>query len=394
MGMIDTFIIKLAALCNLSCSYCYVYKHEDQGWIRRPKFVDDTVFERALIGIQSYCEGRGDHRIKLLFHGGEPTLIGPERFDYLAERARTVLGDRLSGITIQTNAILVNSRWIEVFRRHDVNVGVSMDGPPNIHDAQRVDHMGRGSSAAVAAAVALLQQADLNPGVLCVINPSSSGVEAYRYFRSIGIRRMDFLFPDCTHDSKTRLYGNCGPTPVADYLIPVFDAWFDEDNPKVLVTCLWSLLRRMLGGPGLTDSFGNAPKGYIIVETDGSIETLDALRVCKDGIALSGLNVLRNDFDDLASGLPLVHKVMHEGIPLCATCQACSEVEVCGGGYLPHRYSASQGFDNPSVWCADILRLLLHLRRRVEGAGVLCKGYPSHQPFSERVAENKGSVAD
>ena len=125
----------------------------------------------------------------------------------------------------------------------------------------------------------------------------------------------------------------------------------------------------MLGGPGLTDSFGNGPKGYLIVETDGSIETLDALRVCKDGIALSGLNILHNDFDDLASGLPLVHRLINEGLPLCAQCRSCPEVSVCGGGYLPHRFAAANEFDNPSVWCADILKLLAHMRSALETAG-------------------------
>jgi uncharacterized protein len=362
---LDTVIIKVASACNLNCTYCYVYNHEDQGWRSRPKFVDDAVFDRTLTAIEKYCMLRDGHRINLLFHGGEPTLIGTARFDRLATRAREVLGERLGGMTMQTNATLLNDEWMEVFRRHDIHVGVSMDGPPEAHDARRVDHRGRGSSSRVVAGVELLQDSGLDPGLLCVIDPNASGVDAYGYFRSLGFKRMDFLFPDCSHDSKDRLYGQCGPTPVADYLIPVFDTWFAEDDPTVLITCLWSLLRRLLGGPGLTDSFGNAPKAYVIVETDGSIETLDALRVCKSGISVSGLNILRHDFDDLRTGLPLVHQVMTEGIPLCTTCRRCPEREVCAGGYLPHRYATHNEFDNPSVWCADIKKLLSHMRAAI-----------------------------
>ncbi|HVG38600.1 MAG TPA: hypothetical protein VM870_04895 [Pyrinomonadaceae bacterium] len=105
--------------------------------------------------------------------------------------------------------------------------------------------------------------------------------------------------------------------------------------------------------------------GYLVVETDGSIEALDALRVCEDGIARSSLNVLRNGFDDLHLGLPLVHQLIHQGVPLPAACQICPEKDVCGGGYLPHRYARANGFDNPSVWCADILKLITHIRRRI-----------------------------
>lgn len=386
VSRLDTVIIKLAAGCNLNCSYCYVYNHEDQGWRSRPKFVSDAVFDRALGAVGKYSASHDDHPLNLLFHGGEPTLVGPTRFSQLCERAKGVLGERLGGITVQTNGTLLTEQWTKVFLRHGVHVGVSMDGPPAMHDARRVDHAGRGSSAKVVAGVALLRRAGLDPGLLCVIDPAASGVEAYRYFRSLEFRRMDFLFPDCTHDSKARLYGQCGPTPVADYLIPIFDEWFAEDDPAVLITCLWSLLRRMLGGPGLTDSFGNAPKAYLIVETDGSIETLDALRVCRGGIAMSGLNVLTHDFADLNTGLPLVHQLMTQGIPLSAKCRACPEEKVCGGGYLPHRYASHNEFDNPSVWCADILRLLAHMRQRVAAVSGKQSGPARSQRRSRRRA--------
>ena len=103
---------------------------------------------------------------------------------------------------------------------------------------------------------------------------------------------------------------------------------------------------------------------YLIVDTDGSIQALDALKVCDEGVAESGLNVATDGFDDLARGLPLVNKVIHEGIPLCPKCRSCEESAVCGGGYLPHRYSKENGFDNPSAWCEDILKLIAHLRAK------------------------------
>jgi uncharacterized protein len=60
-----------------------------------------------------------------------------------------------------------------------------------------------------------------------------------------------------------------------------------------------------------------------------------------------------------------VHQVVHRGIPLCATCRRCPEAAICGGGHLPHRYARKNGFDNPSVWCADILALMRHMRSRL-----------------------------
>jgi len=181
---------------------------------------------------------------------------------------------------------------------------------------------------------------------------------------------MDFLLPDVSHDNKERMYGGLGPTPVADYLLPVLDAWLNEDNSEVSVRIFKGLFRRLLGGHGLTDDFGNTGSSYLIVETDGSIEANDALRVCEDGIARSGLNVLRHGFDDLAMGRPLVYKAVNGGFSLPNGCLGCPERHVCGGGYLPHRFSKRNGFDNPSVWCADILRLMKHMRQHLAAEGL------------------------
>ena len=209
-----------------------------------------------------------------------------------------------------------------------------------------------------------MQDAGLEPGILCVINPAASGIMIYRYFRSLNIQGMNFLFPDFTHESKDRFCAY-GDTPVADYLIPIFDEWFGEDDPTVRIKLFWELIRRIMGREPEGDAFGNPLLSYLVIDTDGTIQALDALKVCEENIAESGLDVLKNGFDDLQYGLPLVHRMVHVGIPLSAECQQCTERSVCGGGYMPHRYSKGKGFDNPSMWCKDIFKLLAHIRSRV-----------------------------
>lgn len=364
-GSVNAIILKVASLCNINCSYCYIYQHEDQSFRLRPKFISEEVFEATLAAMCRYSDRRGQHKLALTFHGGEPTLIGAERLDWMAARAREVLGPRLRFLALQTNATMIDDALLDVFLRHGFNVGVSLDGPAAVHDQVRVDHAGRGTHARTVAGLRRLHEAGFDPIILCVINPGQSGLEIYRYFRSLGARRMDFLLPDVSHDNKARLYGQYKREPVADYLIPIFNAWFDEDNPEIQIRILWGLTRAIMGGWSDTDAFGNTLMNYLVVEADGSIEALDALRVCEDGITRSGLNVLHDGFDDLERGLPLVHQAVEVGIPLPTACHGCPEQETCAGGYLPHRYSRANGFDNPSVWCADILKLLSHMRRRI-----------------------------
>jgi len=367
-GAIYAVILKIAAPCNLNCSYCYVYNHQDKSYRTRPIFISEAVSERVWEVISDYCDRRGQHTMGITFHGGEPTLIGAKRLDLLARRAKDVLGHRLRGLSIQTNATLIDQDWIDVFQKNDVKVGVSLDGPREVNDMFRVDHSGRGSYEKVIAGLSCLQNNNLDPSILCVVNPTLSGADTFRYFLSLGIRRMNFLLPDATHDSKQRLYGHLGATPVADYLIPAFDAWFDLDDPDVKISLFTDFLRMMMGGESETDAFSNPLMSYVVIETDGSIEALDALRVCEENIASSGLNVVTHGLDDLHLGRPLLPRAIHEGFALTDVCQRCAERDLCGGGYLPHRYARTNGFDNPSVWCLDILKLLGHIRGRLEQA--------------------------
>ncbi len=362
---VSAIVLKIASRCNLNCSYCYMYNHEDKSYLDKPKLISDEVYGQTLTAMREYCDRRGDGQtMAIVYHGGEPTLVGVDRFDRLAARARDELGDRLGLLGMQTNAVLLTPAWVDVFRRHDVRVSVSLDGPPAIHDAARVDHQGRGSHGRTVAGLRTLMDRGLEPRVLSVVNPGESGAAAYRHLRSLGVSSMDFLLPDVSHDSKATFYGHLPPYAVADFLIDAFDAWFDEDDPEVNVRLFANLIRSFLGDAPGSDAFGNPLMSYLIVDTDGSIEAMDALRVCREGMASSELNVANHGFDDLETGLPLVHKAVHRGFELAASCTRCAERQVCGGGHLPHRYAQANGFDNPSAWCADIYKFFSHVRKR------------------------------
>lgn len=96
---------------------------------------------------------------------------------------------------------------------------------------------------------------------------------------------------------------------------------------------------------------------------DGAIEGLDVLGVCGTEVPQTGLNVLANDIVDIADASDLLGSAMFSGTTLPQSCESCPERETCGGGYLPHRHSSASGFDNPSVWCADLLAFFEHVRR-------------------------------
>ena len=121
-----------------------MYNHTDKSYQSRPKFMSDEVFSATLEAVKTYCDDRAPHGMWLTFHGGEPTLIGAEKFDRMAAMARDVLQHRLTQISIQTNGTLIDDNWCSVLRKHMVNVGLSLDGGQSSHDQFRVYHSGRG----------------------------------------------------------------------------------------------------------------------------------------------------------------------------------------------------------------------------------------------------------
>jgi len=340
-----------------------MYQHADQSWRQRPPFMSEETFGHLLTRIEEYCDRRPGREMYITFHGGEPMLMDPRQFDRFVSMAVEKLKDRVS-LGMQTNATLVSDEWIEVLKRHNLRVGVSLDGPPEIHDLVRIDHAGRGSYSKAVEGMRKLQENRVFSCILTVINPGQSGLEIYRHIRSLGVKNMNFLLPDVTHDSKRLFYPDFGATPVSDYLIPIFDDWFDEDDPGVVIRLFTSILTYLMGGSANFEAIGNHCENYLVIDTDGNIQANDALKVCDDGISESGLNVARHGFDDLHLGLPLVNHLVHEGLSLSAQCQACPERDVCGGGAVTTRYAKANGFDNPSVWCADMLALIGHIRAR------------------------------
>jgi uncharacterized protein len=190
-------------------------------------------------------------------------------------------------------------------------------------------------------------------------------VEFHRSLAELGPRQIDYLLPDVTHDHVEPMRREFGELPCAKFLIPVFDEWWSGGTDGPTVRMFWNVVRTILGGGSLVDYLGNNPFRYVFIETDGTIQGLDVLRLCSPGCTDTGLSVLDFGLRQAISGHDLVRQSTFDGVGLPTACAPCPESSTCAGGYLPHRYSTDRLFDNPSVWCADLLALYQHVRAQL-----------------------------
>ncbi len=382
--LVNTFLCKVASRCNLDCDYCYMYHHADQSWRDRPRFMSDSTVEAFGRNLADYVATAKLDEVTVLLHGGEPLLAGEERITRFCTALQTALeplGTSLE-FAMQTNGVLLTPRWMEVLARFQITFGVSLDGDQAANDRHRVDHNKQSSYGDVEQGLRTIQVSpyrDLFRGFLSVIDVRNDPISTYQYLLNWQPPRLDFLLPEGTHDlpppgirgggSVTRT-----PTPYADWLIPIFDEWFNHPG-QTEIRLFENLIDVLLGGRSQTDGTGEGSFNLLTIETDGAIEDVDLFKAAYSGAAtLAPLlerppNVATTRFVDLTSSPTVVERHRLNTIDgLCHTCRDCPAVQACGGGFVPHRWSKENRFANPSVYCADLYKLISHVNRALGNA--------------------------
>lgn len=362
-------ILKVASRCNLNCDYCYMYNLADKSYLGQPKFMSGKIVEALINEVKNHCLLHGIKHFEFIFHGGEPLLLSPDFYIDFVETAGKVLDSVVTpGFSLQTNGVLLTDKWCEVFASLGIRVGISLDGLPAIHDAHRVDHQGRGSYQATLKGLKIAQESAYLkgvPGVLTVIDVDSDPVETYHHLKSLGIRHVNFLFPDGNFDYLPKGIDFSGEkTLYADWLISLFDTWLNDTSPKPEIRLFRQVMQLVLGIDNGFEYWGKRRNEFIVIETDGSIEAIGALKSCGENFTKAGVNILSASLDEaLQTDLAQIYHLSHE--KLCSQCLNCPVGEVCGGGYLPHRFGRNRGFNNPSVYCQDLLKLICHIQHSV-----------------------------
>lgn len=265
------------AVCNLDCSYCFYLAKEELypgSGFRMP----DPVLESYVKGLLAAHEGSPE--VTVAFQGGEPTLMGIEFFERVLqlEREHARPGQAVLN-TLQTNATLIDDEWAEFLARHGFLVGVSIDGPRELHDAYRVDKGGKPTFDRVLRGLDALRRHGVEWNALTVVNAANAehGTEVYRFLRDDLGATFIQLIPIVEPRADGSVSERSVPAEAyGRFLIDVFDEWVRRDVGTVFVQSFDTALAHWLGLTGVgvcvhEDTCGRA----VALEHNGDVYSCD-----------------------------------------------------------------------------------------------------------------------
>lgn len=369
---LSSFLIKVHSRCNLMCDYCYEYNCGNTSWRQKPREMSWEVYAKAVDRIVEHAARHSVPSVFFSFHGGEPLLRTPDFYRQAVDHARREFGRHQIeiGFGMQSNATLLNAEMARTLEELNIGIGVSLDGPEDAHNQFRVYSNGLPSYADARAGLEHLLTPEgrkIWGGFLTVINVERDPCEIFDHLASFLPLSTDFLEP---HGAWNKLpSGKDTPedTRYGDWLIRLFDHWFHSDSAAIPIRKFDEIIEHLCGGHGSLESFGLEPVDLITIATDGAYETVDCIKAAYPAAEHLGLNVFEHSLDQvLAHPMISMRQIGLDALP--EICRQCDLVHVCGGGYFAHRYSPENGFRNPSIYCADLQKLIRHIQKRVREA--------------------------
>src|SRR3569833_737491 len=354
------FILKVHSRCNLSCDYCYMYEMADQSWRRQPRKMARPTVDRVAMRIAEHARAKLLERVDVTLHGGEPLFAGVDHLRYTIEAVRQACAPDVEvGFNVQTNGVLLDPPFLDLFREYGVQVGVSLDGDEEGHDRHRRWANGQGSFQAVRAGLERLGSAPyrhLFSGLLSTVDLGNDPVLTYEAMLEFEPPAINFLLPHGNWDTPPPGRPPDESTPYGDWLVAAFDRWYGSPDKATHVQHNDEITMLLFGRPSTGEAVGLSPVAIVVVETNGEIEQVDTLKSAYEGAARTTLHVSRDPFES-ALLLPSIAARQIRSHALGEECQECSLRLVCGAGHYTHRYRSGTGFRNPTVYCHDLQRL-------------------------------------
>ena len=367
-------------VCNIDCEYCF-YLEKQALFAERRTRMSDEVLARFIRG---YVESQPTPVVDFVWQGGEPTLRGLGFFRRVVElQAPHRGGGKTIHNALQTNGTLLDDAWCAFLKENGFTVGISLDGPREVHDRHRVDRRGRGTFDQVMRGLGLLQRHGIEYNVLCTVTRESSlrPLEVYGFLKEAGVEFIQFapVIERPAGPGGTPGLRLAGPAPLdrtlpdaevtpwsvrpeeyGDFLVAIYEAWVRADVGTVFVMNFEWALNAWLGNPSPICVHARQCGGSLVVEHDGDVYACDHYVYPEHRLG----SVLHDDLVTLGARSRATGFGVEKETALPRQCRECPVLAACRGGCPKHRFLRSvHGEPGLHYLCAGYLRFFLHIRK-------------------------------
>ena len=329
---ISSVLVKpVSADCNLACEYCFYSSKTDLY----PETKRHRMSDRVLRELIAQFIGLSLDRTSFCWQGGEPTLAGLN-FYRKAVKYQSLFaapGQEVEN-SLQTNGILIDEEWAKFLARHKFLVGVSLDGPKDLHDHYRKDHAGGPSYERAMRGTEWLRRFSVDFNILVLLNRRNieHPRELYRFFLKEGFRYLQFI-PCVERDPETGKIAEYSITPeqYGQFLIDAFDEWTSGGVPQVYVRDFDEILIAYVTGEAPSCTFSRECGKYVVVEYNGDVYACDFYVEPRWFLG----NFTEQPLEEIIATEKFL-KFKKQKSKLTQKCEGCPWLKYCRGGCPKH----------------------------------------------------------
>ena len=345
---ITSLLVKpVSAICNLDCAYCFYLDREADPYKSLPgRLMSEEMLERMVDTYMFYSYPNS----VFAFQGGEPMLAGLDFYRKLTgfQKQYGRQGHKVSN-SLQTNAVLIDEDWCELFSEHGWLLGVSLDGPQEIHDTYRRNKGGAGSWHQVIKGIEMLQKNKVEFNILCVLSQANAGKpqELYRFFKGMGVDNVQYIPLSEFYPDGTPMPFTITPEQYGRFLCETFDMWW-SDRRKFRIRFFDNLAEAAVGIPAGSCMFHETCDSYAVVEYNGDIYPCDFF--VEENWRLG--NITLDSWPEIARSKR--RQVFSGNKTILHTeCQKCEWRSICRQGCPKSRYAPHRRFEDLDYFCTS-----------------------------------------
>ena len=340
-------VLQPSPYCNIRCTYCYLGNRDDR------RLMSDAVIEAICQKIFANLDANASPTV--VWHAGEPTTAPISWYDHAYERLRDVTPAATS-FAMQSNGIAIDENWIELFRRTNTSVSLSIDGPQHFHDRRRRTRNNKPTWQLAVGALRRLQNAGFEPNVICVLHPDGlTKPDAYYEFcRDHSIMQISFSIDELEGANRTSSFSARDyKQDVTDFLATILARAYDEGYPLHVREV--ERIATVLTGRAASQNEQIEPWDTIVVGADGSVSTFSP-----EFMEVSSSEYRNFIFGNILEGglqefdaTPLLQQTAQAIVSGVNACRSdCRYFDVCGGGAPVNKMTENGRLDSAeTVFC-------------------------------------------